>query len=100
MSELGAWIKSLKPARAAFGVLAILITASFSVGLAASAWFNVPGRIDDVESTLAEISVRLERHISQDSLATMRIYCVVKLLFEEGDADPLSCDPNVRGGDQ
>lgn len=100
---MGSWesfLRNVPPARAAVGAIVILLAASFSLGAASISWVGLPERQDQQGEQIQALSLKLDRHITQDSMATARIYCVVKLLFEGGEVDPLDCDPLVRDRDQ
>lgn len=109
MSTFGVWLKEvLPPPRAAFGIVILIITSSFSLGAASVNFVGMPQRTTALEEKdrlqderLGETLDKLERHIQQDSLrnlrqaeATARIYCVVQLLADnEGPINPLACEP-------
>lgn len=105
MTTFGAWLKQVPPFRAFIGLALLSLTASFSLGAASVNLLGIPARTADLEKAwlrtdqvLGQALNRLERHIQQDSLATARIYCVVRLLADnEGPINPLACEP---GGTQ
>ena len=101
MTSFGRWLKQVPPLRAAIGLVLLLFTASFSLGAASVNLLGVPRRTTALEAKdriqdalLRDTLDKLERHIQQDSLATARIYCVVRLLADnEGPINPLACEP-------
>jgi hypothetical protein len=107
MTSLGEWIKTVPPFRAALGFFILVITASFSLGAASVNFWGLPQRISQLETSSAAAAVergmsldRLDRHIRQDSIATARIYCVVRLMVDaEGPINPLACE-NIGGDAQ
>lgn len=100
MSFFGDWLKRVPPFKAAAGLALLLFTASFSLGAASVNLVGIPARTADLEAAwlrtdgiLEGALDRLERHIQQDSLATARIYCVVRLMADnDGPINPLACD--------
>ena len=108
MATFGAWLKQVPPFRAALGITILLLTASFSLGAASVNLVGLPARTASLEAAslraeqranghdehLRSTLEKLERHIQQDSLATARIYCVVRLLADnDGPINPLACEP-------
>ena len=101
MATFGAWLKQVPPFRAALGITILLVTASFSLGAASVNLVGLPARTTALETVSArqdtiigETLDKLERHIRQDSLATARIYCVVRLMADnDGPINPLACEP-------
>lgn len=101
MATFGAWLKQVPPFRAALGITILLLTASFSLGAASVNLVGLPARTTALEAVSArqntiigETLDKLERHIQQDSLATARIYCVVRLMADnDGPINPLACEP-------
>ena len=103
MTDLGNWIKQLPPLRAALGVLFLVAAASGSLGAAGAAFVTdaveVPDRLTALEESTDTLSKQLNRHITQDSVATSRIYCVVKALAAD-DGTPINpLDPCDTGRD-
>lgn len=105
MSSFGAWLKRVPPFRAAVGLTLLLLTASFSLGAASVNLVGLPARTTALEvrslradSIQDQTLEKLDRHIQLDSLATAKIYCVVRLLADnDGPINPLACEP---GGTQ
>ena len=105
MITFGTWLKQVPPFRAAVGLLLLLLTASFSLGAASVNLVGIPARTTVLEvrslradSLQDQTLEKLERHIQWDSVATAKIYCVVRLLADnEGPINPLACEP---GGTQ
>ena len=99
MTALGNWIKDLAPLKLAAVILLGSVTMSFSLGATSVRLTKIPNRIEALEanatlrdSVLTDLTIGLNRHIAQDSIATERIYCTVKLMAEnEGPVNPLVC---------